>query len=115
MRAFCYVMPRSSMLLACKTDHALYRPFEPVTCRIKVRDHLDRPVQANLSVSIRNGVESDFREYDHSIYTDLLLVSDLKGYIHQPGFILRTSLPNVSKCWMSSYWYVAGGSMTFPD
>lgn len=83
---FCYVMPRSSMLLACKTDHALYRPFEPVTCRIKVRDHLDRPVQANLSVSIRNGVESDFREYDHSIYTDLLLVSDLKGYIHQPGF-----------------------------
>lgn len=86
MRAFCYVMPRSSMLLACKTDHALYRPFEPVTCRIKVRDHLNRPVQANLSVSIRNGVESDFREYDHSIYTDLLLVSDLKGYIHQPGF-----------------------------
>ncbi|UYJ26295.1 MAG: hypothetical protein OGM14_05170 [Bacteroides thetaiotaomicron] len=83
---FCYVMPRSSMLLTCKTDHALYRPFEPVTCRIKVRDHLNRPVQANLSVSIRNGVESDFREYDHSIYTDLLLVSDLKGYIHQPGF-----------------------------
>lgn len=83
---FCYVMPRSSMLLACKTDHALYRSFEPVTCRIKVRDHLNRPVQANLSVSIRNGVESDFREYDHSIYTDLLLVSDLKGYIHQPGF-----------------------------
>ena len=83
---FCYVMPRSSMLRACKTDHALYRPFEPVTCRIKVRDHLNRPVQANLSVSIRNGVESDFREYDHSIYTDLLLVSDLKGYIHQPGF-----------------------------
>ena len=83
---FCYVMPRSSILLACKTDHALYRPFEPVTCRIKVRDHLNRPVQANLSVSIRNGVESDFREYDHSIYTDLLLVSDLKGYIHQPGF-----------------------------
>lgn len=83
---FCYVMPRSSMLLACKTDHALYRPFEPVTCRIKARDHLNRPVQANLSVSIRNGVESDFREYDHSIYTDLLLVSDLKGYIHQPGF-----------------------------
>lgn len=83
---FCYVMPRSSMLLACKTDHALYRPFEPVTCRIKVRDHLNRPVQANLSVSIRNGVESDFREYDHSIYADLLLVSDLKGYIHQPGF-----------------------------
>ena len=31
-------------------------------------------------------MESDFREYDHSIYTDLLLVSDLKGYIHQPGF-----------------------------
>lgn len=24
---FCYVMPRSSMLLACKTDHALYRPL----------------------------------------------------------------------------------------
>ena len=86
---FCYVMPRSSMLLACKTDHALYRPFEPVTCRIKVRDRLNRPVQARLSVSIRNGVESDYQEYDNSIYTDLLLVSDLKGYIHQPGFYFK--------------------------
>lgn len=83
---FCYVMPRSFTLLACKTNCELYRPFEPVTCRIKIRDYQNRPVQANLSVSIRNGVESDYREYDHSIYTDLLLVSDLKGYIHQPGF-----------------------------
>lgn len=86
---FCYVMPRYPMLMACKVDHMLYRPFQPVTCRIKVRDHLNRPVQTNLSVSIRNGVESDFREYDNSIYTDLLLVSDLKGYIHQPGFYFK--------------------------
>lgn len=86
---FCYVMPPTYMFLACKTDRPLYRPFEPVTCRIKVRDQLNRPVQTNLSVSIRNGVESDYREYDNSIYTDLLLVSDLKGYIHQPGFYFQ--------------------------
>lgn len=85
----CYVMPHAYMFIAYKTDRSLYRPFEPVTCRIKVRDHQNRPVQTNLSVSIRNGVESDYREYDNSIYTDLLLVSDLKGYIHQPGFYFQ--------------------------
>ncbi len=25
-------------------------------------------------------------EYDNNIFTDLLLTSDLKGYIHQPGY-----------------------------
>lgn len=83
---FCYVMPKSAMRLACKTDGRLYRPYNPVTCRIKVRDHRNHPVQTKLSVAIRDGVNSDYQEYDHTIYTDLLLTSDLRGYIHQPGF-----------------------------
>lgn len=83
---FCYIMPQSLVRLACKTDEMLYHPYDSVTCRIKVRDQKNRPVRTSLSVSVRNGVNSDYQEYDNTIYTDLLLVSDLKGYIHQPGF-----------------------------
>lgn len=83
---FCYLMPLSAVRLACTTNRAVYRPYELVNCRVKVRDQRNRQVKTGLSVAIRNGANSDYREYDHSIYTDLLLVSDLKGYIHQPGF-----------------------------
>lgn len=30
-------------------------------------------------------------EYDNNIFTDLLLTSDLKGYIHQPGYYFTES------------------------
>lgn len=50
-------------------------------------------MSGELSVSIRDGVRSDYLEYDNNIFTDLLLTSDLKGYIHQPGYYFASPSP----------------------
>ena len=49
--------------------------------------------RGDVSVSIRDGIRSDYLEYDNNIFTDLLLTSDLKGYIHQPGYYFASPSP----------------------
>lgn len=94
---FCYVLPHVGVAIKAKTNNQIYSPFAPIHCQLKVTDHQDRPLKATCSVAIRDGVNSDYQEYDNSIYTDLLLTSDLKGYIHQPGFYFAEQSPGRRK------------------
>ena len=82
-----YAMPRSQGIrLHASPDRQYYQPYSPVRCRIEAKDAQGRPLETALSVAIRSQSESDYLAYDNTLYTDLLLTSDLKGYIHQPGY-----------------------------
>lgn len=80
---FCYVMPSPSLQLTATSTNALYYPFEPIEYHILMKDHTGQPIQGHFSVAVRDALKSDFQRFDQTIYTDLLLTSDLKGYIHQ--------------------------------
>ena len=60
---------------------------------LQVRNAKGEPISGDVSVSIRDGIRSDYLEYDNNIFTDLLLTSDLKGYIHQPGYYFASPSP----------------------
>ena len=90
---FCYLMPRDGIRLEASSSNALYYPFEPVEYRFSMKDADGRPLQGHFSVAIRDGFQSDYRAYDQNIYTDLLLTSDLKGYIHEPGYYFVDNSP----------------------
>ena len=64
----------------------MYMPYEPVKCEVRFTDTHGQPLQGNFSISVRDALRSDYGEYDNNIYTDMLLTSGLKGYIHQPGY-----------------------------
>lgn len=81
-----FVTPKSQLRITPTGLKSVYTPYSPIHCQLQVTDAAGKPVQGNLSVSIRDAVRSDFLEYDNNIYTDFLLTSDLKGYIHQPGY-----------------------------
>lgn len=83
---FSFVTPKSQLRITPTGLKPVYVPYAPIHCQLQVTDTAGKPVQSNLSVSIRDAVRSDYLEYDNNIYTDLLLTSDLKGYIHQPGY-----------------------------
>ncbi|MDD3036559.1 hypothetical protein [Bacteroides sp.] len=82
----CYIMPKTALQLTAQTDRSYYHPFSPIRCKIEAKDEAGKPLETNLSVSIRSTLQSDYLEYDNTLYTDLLLTSELKGYIHQPGY-----------------------------
>lgn len=83
---FSFVTPKSQLRIVPTGLKPVYTPYAPIRCQLQVTDAAGQPVRSNLSVSIRDAVRSDYLEYDNNIYTDLLLTSDLKGYIHQPGY-----------------------------
>lgn len=65
-----------------KQDKESYQPYERVTLDFSVRDTAGKPVSCPMSVSIRDGWEEV--ESRHSMLADLLLMSEVKGYIHRP-------------------------------
>mgnify|MGYP003373091747 CR=1 FL=1 len=82
-----YLMPRSEgVRLTASSDRSYYSPYSAARWHLEARDSSGRPLETTLSVSVRSMLRSDYLEYDNTIYTDLLLTSDLKGYIHQPGY-----------------------------
>lgn len=82
-----YLMSRSEgVRLTASSDRSYYSPYSAARWHLEARDSSGRPLETTLSVSVRSMLRSDYQEYDNTIYTDLLLTSDLKGYIHQPGY-----------------------------
>ena len=67
-----------------KTDKPAYRPFELVNMDISVVDRATNPVQASFSMSVRDG-ENEV-EGNHTVLTDLLLMSEIKGYVRNPAY-----------------------------
>lgn len=82
---FSFVIPNRLDIVASGLKK-VYNPYELVQCKLQVNNQFGQPVQGTMSVAVRNAVQSDYSEYDNNMYTDLLLTSDLKGYIHQPGY-----------------------------
>ena len=86
---FCFVYPRDTLHFDGKTDDKFYAPFKPTKVKIRLIDGLQRPVgNTDISVSIRDGIETDYRKGDDNICSDLLLTSDLKGYVDRPAFYI---------------------------
>ena len=84
---FSYVYPKARLQIEAAGLSGIYAPFEPIRCELQVKDATGAPVAGStLSVSIRDALRSDYLEYDNNMFTDLLFTSDLKGYIHQPGY-----------------------------
>lgn len=91
---FCYVMPpKNPLQLKVRSNTILYTPYDSITCHLSLKDSTGNPLKGKISVAIRDRKASDYMEYDNTLFTDLLLTSDLKGYIHQPGYYFADTSP----------------------
>ena len=90
---FVFSNPRAPLQISSEGLNEVYAPYTPIRCELQVKNAKGEPVSGQLSVSIRDAVRSDYLEYDNTIFTDLLLTSDLKGYIHQPGYYFASPSP----------------------
>lgn len=88
---FVFASPRAPLQISPKGLKEIYAPYAPIRCELQLNNAIGEPMPGKLSVSIRDAVRSDYMEYDNNIFTDLLLTSDLKGYIHQPGYYFTES------------------------
>ena len=67
-----------------KTDKQSYKPHDFVEMEFSVTNRAANPVNTTFSLSVRDGANEV--EGRNNILTNLLLMSEIKGYIHNPSF-----------------------------
>ena len=65
-------------------DKTSYKPFEEVNLQFDVHDPSGKPVETTFSLAVRDAATTPRTAYQDNILTDLLLSSDVKGYIQDP-------------------------------
>lgn len=84
---FCFSYPKKTITMKGDSDSKVYTPYQKARYKVKVTDAEGKPVRnASVSIAIRDGERTDYIPSSQTIETDLLLTSDLKGYIHQPAY-----------------------------
>lgn len=71
--------------VAVKTDKADYQPRQKTRMNIEVKDPDGKPVQGSFSIAVTDAGLVPPDEAESNILTNILLTSDLKGYIEKPN------------------------------
>ncbi|OGX82630.1 hypothetical protein BEN47_04450 [Hymenobacter lapidarius] len=70
-------------------DQASYGPHAPVQLKVRVTDAAGQPIAANLSVAVSDAGLSALAPNAETVASNLLLTSDLVGYVENPGYYFR--------------------------
>lgn len=74
-----------------------HAPYEPIALKFQVHDEQGKPVETDFSVSVRSGSTELSRSNEAGMAAELLLSSELKGYIHQPEQYFPVNSPERRK------------------
>ncbi len=66
-------------------DKNIYLPFEKVSMNFQVKDK-DNPIETSFSLSVRDRNRCMTNLVENDLYVDMLLSSDLRGYIQDPYY-----------------------------
>ncbi|MBS1502416.1 MAG: hypothetical protein JST32_10170, partial [Bacteroidetes bacterium] len=82
-----FVQNYDQLGLHIQTDKQIYHPRSKTRLKLTVRTRADSTAVGHFSISVINeNLVPRLNPYQGNILTDLLLTSDLKGYIEKPGY-----------------------------
>ena len=76
--------------IAVTTTNTQYEPFAPVTMHVQTTAPDGTPMPTTLSLSVRDNQDLG-TAYADNIFTNMLLSSELKGYIHHPEYYFESN------------------------
>jgi len=85
-----FINHHSGMKMSASTAKSMYQPFEPVSMSFQLKDRNDKPVETTFSLSVRDAATCSMQYQSNNVLTDLLLSSELKGYIAHPGYYFES-------------------------
>jgi len=80
-----FINHQSQMKMDVSQSKAVYEPYDKVDMAFQLNDVRNNPIETTFSVSVRDGATSSDHPYSNTILTDLLLSSEVNGYIENPG------------------------------
>ncbi len=78
--------PDRRLQLSVRQSQADYGAFAPVALELELKDENGRPVQTNFSLAVHDNGGKLTATPAENAATDLLLSSELKGYVHDPDY-----------------------------
>ncbi|AKQ47119.1 hypothetical protein TH63_18090 [Rufibacter radiotolerans] len=82
-----------NLQLTLTSEKPIYKPREKVTMHLKALDYTGKPVAGNFSVAVTDAQKVEQESDGATILTNLLLTSDLRGHIEQPGYYFSSQHP----------------------
>jgi len=79
----------SALRISVTSDQASYGPHAPVQLNVRVTDAAGKPVAANFSLGVSDAGLTAIDPQAETIASNLLLTSDLVGYVESPGYYFR--------------------------
>ena len=83
-------LPQPTMRISQNKD--TYAPFSPIVLDIKLTAHDNTPLQSDFSLSVRDA-STETGADSHGLQTEMLLASELRGYIHNPDYYFKDTSP----------------------
>ncbi|OAQ40246.1 hypothetical protein A5893_04645 [Pedobacter psychrophilus] len=82
-----FMLPKNVLSLTVKPDKETYTKREKTNLNIKALDPYGKPIIGSFSMAITDESKVPVTEdEEHTIFTDLLLTSDIKGYVENPNY-----------------------------
>ena len=86
-----FINHQSQLKINVSQKKLVYQPFEKVNLDFLLTDSRNNPVDNTFSLSVVDGSTSPTNPYGNTILTDLLLSSEIKGYVENPGLYFRSN------------------------
>lgn len=88
-----FVNHHSQLKFSMSQGKSQYQPFEPVSLSFQLKDNKDIPVETSFSLSVRDAGTCSMQPQADNVLTGLLLSSEVKGYIANPGYYFESDSP----------------------
>lgn len=86
-----FVNQGEHLTIEARKDQEHYQPFAPVQIEFDAKDENGQPVHTTFSLAVRDAETQIPTTYRDNILTNLLLGSDLKGFIKNPGYYFESN------------------------
>ena len=88
-----FVNHNSQMKIEMTKDKDAIKPFEKVDLHFQLSDLRGNPVETQFSVAVHDHATTTSNPYSDNLLTNLLLSSEVKGFIENPGYYFESDDP----------------------
>ncbi|UKJ07893.1 TonB-dependent receptor plug domain-containing protein [Solitalea lacus] len=89
-----FINKNDGLNVQLSTDKQVYDPREKVDMTVTVKDIFGNPVEGDFSIAVTDDHSVTINPNDGNILSNLLLTSDLKGTVEQPGYYFDSKNTN---------------------
>lgn len=81
---------KAPLMLETRQSGTSFQPFSPIALEFYLKDQSGKPLEGDFSLSVQD-CEGNIAGNGADLRTDMLLCSDLKGYIERPEYYLASN------------------------